>query len=151
MIITFFGHGSFKNSADYSRTVLEILECRIGDNEAEIYLGGYGYFDNFAYECCKKYKLYHPRVRLVYVTPYINESYQKNHLKEAYSNYDLILYPPIEEKPPKFAIKYRNRYMVEKADFVIFYIEHKWGGAYQAYLHAIRNKKEILNLSNRII
>jgi hypothetical protein len=36
--------------------------------------------------------------------------------------------------------------MVEKAALVIAYINHTWGGAYAAYLHTIRRKKEIINL-----
>lgn len=150
MIIAFFGHRNFQMTDYYRKKVLHYLEEKVGDRKAEMYLGGYGNFDLFAYECCKEYRFRHPKTTLIFVTPYLTESYQKNNLKEISAIYDCILYPPIEEKPPRFAIKYRNMYMVEKADCVIAYIKHKWGGAYQAYLHAIRSNKEIFNLSDKI-
>ena len=62
--------------------------------------------------------------------------------------YDAILYPEIEDKPLRFAITYRNKYMVERADYVIAYIDHDWGGAYTAYKHAIRKNKSIFNLGS---
>ena len=61
--------------------------------------------------------------------------------------YDSIIYPEIENKPKRYAITYCNRYMVEKADFVVAYITHDWGGAYKTYKYAKQKKKEILNIS----
>lgn len=60
-----------------------------------------------------------------------------------------ILYPPIEEKPFRFAIHYRNRFMAERADYVVAFIDHEWGCAHQAYLHAKRKNKEIFNLAEK--
>lgn len=113
-----------------------------------MYLGGYGGFDNFAYECCKKYKETHSRVSLVFVTPYISIEYQRNHLEFQKGMYDNIIFPDIENKPPKFAIIYRNKYMIEKADYVIAYIDHAFGGAYTTYKYAKTKKKEIYNLGS---
>ena len=67
------------------------------------------------------------------------------------TRYDEIIYPEIEHIPPRFGISHRNKWMVEKADSVIAYVEHGWGGAYQTYQHAKRKKKEIWNLSEREI
>ncbi len=61
-------------------------------------------------------------------------------------DYDSVVYPGIEDKPPKFAITYRNRYMIDKADLVIAYINHEWGGAYKTYSYAKRKGKRIINL-----
>ena len=71
----------------------------------------------------------------------------KKHLAYQKDWYDEILYPSLEDKPLKFAISYRNQWMVEQADYVIAYITHEWGGAYQTYKHARKKKKEIFNLS----
>ena len=124
------------------------MEKRIGDDSVEFLLGGYGGFDSFAYSCCKKYKSTHPSASLIFVTPYISESYQRTHLNEYAEIYDTIIYPPLENVPPKFAIIYRNRYSVEKADVIISYINHKFGGAYAAFQYARSLKKEIFNIYN---
>jgi len=113
-----------------------------------MYLGGYGEFDSFAYDCCKKYKETHPNISLVFVTPYLTTDYQCNHLQYQETRYDSILYPEIEDKPKRYAITYRNKYMVEKADYVVAYVSHNWGGAYTTYRHAKRKHKEIFNLGN---
>lgn len=148
MIVTFCGHARFSKSEEYEKKILAFLEEKIGDQPADMYLGGYGSFDSFAYDCCKKYKETHPSVSLVFVTPYMTIDYQKNHLNYQNARYDSILYPEIEDKPKRYAITYRNKYMVEKADYVVAYVSHDWGGAYTAYKHAKRNGKAILNLAN---
>ena len=140
MIITFFGHSDFKENDEFEKIILDLLEKKIGDNVAEIYLGGYGNFDAFAYKCCKKYKQNHSNVSLVFVTPYLN--FENSNLM-----YDYVIYPEIEDKPLRFAITYRNRYMVEKAEYIIFYLNREWGGAYQSYKYAKQKKKDLLNLA----
>ena len=54
MILTFCGHAQFIKTEEYENRILSLLEEIIGFDPAEIYLGGYGGFDNFAYECCRK-------------------------------------------------------------------------------------------------
>ncbi len=147
MVITFCGHSQFFKTKEIEEKLLEYLAQVVGDEPAEMFLGGYGEFDNFAYECCKKYKETHSNVKLVFVTPYITESYQKNCLEYQTNRYDLIIYPEIENKPPKFAIIYRNRYMVDKADLVIAYVKYTWGGAYTSLKYAKKKNKKIFNLA----
>ena len=60
--------------------------------------------------------------------------------------YDGIVYPAIEDKPPKYAIVYRNRWMMREADYVVCAVERKFGGAYTAYRYALRLGKPIYNL-----
>ena len=77
----------------------------------------------------------------IFVTPYITLQYRKNHLDFIKGNYDLIIYPEIEGKPLKYAITYRNRWMVERSDALICGIDHSWGGAYKAYKYAKKQEK----------
>lgn len=150
MIVTFCGHSQFRRTEELDRELLTILEEKIGDVPADLYLGGYGDFDRFAYDCCRKYKETHPNVSLVYVTPYLTAKYQRNHLEYEKTRYDAILYPDIEKIPPRLAIVYRNRYMVEMADLVVAYVSHSSGGAYATYQHAQKKGKVIYNLANCI-
>ncbi len=146
MIITFCGHADFCEQSKYMQKVLDLLQEKVGDNKAEFFLGGYGRFDSFAFRCCKLYKQTHPNVSLVFIMPYITEEYQKNHFEDIKSEYDYIIYPEIENKPPRFAIIERNKYMVEKADCVIAYVERTFGGAWITYQYAKRKRKEIFNI-----
>ncbi len=148
MIVTFCGHSDFRKNEEYENRVLGFLEEKVGDKAAEMYLGGYGGFDEFAYDCCRKYKETHPNITLIFVTPYMTVEYQQNHLEYQKTRYDSILYPSIEDKPLRFAISYRNKYMIEKADIVIAYVTHDWGGAYTTYKHAKRKGKVIYNLAD---
>jgi len=122
--------------------LLSILQGEVGDGYADFYLGGYGFFDSFAWECCRRYQSEHPNVSLVFVTPYLNVDRSVKGL------YDSSVYPPLEDKPRKFAISYRNKWMVENADLVIAYVDHSYGGAYATLQHAKRKKKAIINLGN---
>ena len=149
MVITFCGHAQFPIAEEYEQKLLAFLEEKIGDNPADFYLGGYGAFDNFAYDCCKKYKKSHPNVSLILITPYMSVEYQRNHLEYQKKQYDEILCPEIEDKPLKFAISYRNKWMVEQADYLICGISHDWGGAYKTYQHAKRKNKPIWNLTDK--
>ena len=148
MVISFFGHRDFVATVNFENKILSFLEKNIGDKVALAYLGREGRFDDFAYNCCKKYSSKHPNLSLIYVTPYMTLEYQKKYLNDYVKQYDGIIYPNIEDKPMRFAITYRNRFMIEKSDFVIVYVEHSWGGAYSAYKYALKKGKQIYNLAN---
>ena len=147
MIITFSGHADFCDSKECKGKLLAFLEEKVKDKPCYFYLGNQGFFDAFAYACCKEYKERHPDVMLVLVTPYFSCEYQEKHLKEAKNRYDLIIYPEIEKVPKRFAIIARNEYMVENADFLVAYVSHSWGGAYKTYQYAKKKGKTIFNLS----
>lgn len=151
MIVTFCGHAQFQKTEEFEQKLLAFLEEKVGDHPADFYLGGYGSFDVFAFDCCKKYKATHPNVSLIFIPPYLTIEYQQNHLEYQKARYDHIIYPEIENKPPRFAITYRNRWMVEKSDCVICGIQHDWGGAYQTYQYAKRKKKLIFNVIGKDI
>ena len=141
MIISFCGHSDFLATEEYEQKMLSIFEELILDMPVDLYLGGYGAFDRFAYDCGKRYQKTHPNVKLIFVTPYLRFA---NGFDE--TQYDGILYPELENVPLKFAIARRNRFMMECADVVIAYIDHSFGGAYQSYQHAKRKGKTVFNL-----
>ena len=85
--------------------------------------------------------------RIVLITPYITESYQKTHLVVGQSRYGEIVYPTLEKVPHKFAISYRKRWMVDRAELVIAYVDRSWGGAYQAFQYAKQKDKAYINLA----
>ena len=70
MIVTFFGHGDFIYCQEDEQRALALLEEYVGNTPCDFYLGEYGGFDRFAYHCAKRFKRKHPRVQLIFVTPY---------------------------------------------------------------------------------
>ena len=148
MTVTFFGHSNFYKTAEHEQKILNTLEQTVGDEPSEAYLGGYGDFDELAYNCCKKYKATHPNFSLIFITPYMTEEYQKNRLEYIKDRYDGIIYPEIEDKPLRFAINYRNRWMAEKADYIICGIISRYGGAYTACQYAKRKGKTLYNITD---
>lgn len=143
MIITFCGHADFQKTSEQETQLLSFFEKTIGDHKAKFYLGGYGLFDEFAYECCKKYKKTHLNVDLVLVIPYLH--FEKSKVNDYFEKYDETIYPPIEDKPLKFAIVYRNQYMIDAADLVVAHVTRSWGGAYRTLQYAKRKGKKIVN------
>ena len=143
MRIAFCGHSDFQETEECKQKLLKFLEKTVGDRSAQMYLGGYGNFDCFSYACCKAYQKEHPNVSLVFVSPYLDE----RRLASQKAKYDAIIYPPLEDKPLKFAIVYRNKYMVEEADWIVACVSRTFGGAYKTYQHAKRKGKPIFNLA----
>ena len=147
MVITFCGHTQFMPTTDCFNRITTFLTERVGDKPADIYLGGYGAFDLFAYDCCKKYKERNPNLLLYYITPYMPQKSKEDDFDMRRGKYDGVIYPELENKPKKFAISYRNQWMVDRADCVIAYVMHTWGGAYATYQYAKKKGKEVFNLA----
>ena len=53
----------------------------------------------------------------------------------------------IEKIHPKYAISWRDKWMVEKADIVVAYVTHSWGGAAKYLKFAEKKKKAVINLA----
>ena len=54
MIVTFLGHRDFQTKEIYQEKLFELLKSITNREPVTFYLGGYGQFDHFAYECAKK-------------------------------------------------------------------------------------------------
>ena len=114
------------------------------------YFGGYGNFDEFCYRCCRKFKKREPTFRLVFVTPYITEAYQKSRLAKNEIMYDEIIYPGLEQVPYRYAIVARNKWMSDNSDLIVSYIDHSWGGAYNACKYSVSKNKEVINIGKYV-
>lgn len=145
MIISFLGHSDFREDARIKERLLFLLRREARGEDVSFFLGGYGGFDAFARRCAKEYQKENPLCSLVFVTPYLITAQREEGTRG--KEYDEVLYPPLESVPPRYAISHRNRYMAERADLIVAYVAHKWGGAYQALTHARRLNKRIINLA----
>ncbi len=144
MVIVFCGHSNYIQNTNDETNILHVLEVEAGNTLCEIFLGGYGRFDDFALLCAKKFKQRHPNAKLILITPYLKNA--KMNLEKA--TFDSIIYPNLEHVPPRYAISHRNKWMIEQADIVVCYVSHKYGGAYAMYADAKRKGKRIHNLGS---
>ena len=144
MIISFFGHKNFVNRFIEVEDIVAQIE-KIADGQAvDFYMGSYGSFDAFGTACAREYKKRHPESSIILITPYIHPSYCL--LDGVREWYDDVIYPELENVPPRFAISKRNEWMVEQSDFVFFYVISSYGGAYNALVHARRKRIKHKNL-----
>ena len=82
----------------------------------------------------------YPHIRCTVVLAYLPTK------KLAYP-FPSLLPDGIEAAPKRFAISYRNKWMLKQSHFVVTYITHDWGGAAQFASLAKKQKKTVLNLT----
>ena len=62
-------------------------------------------------------------------------------------DYSDTMFPEgIEFVHPRYAISWRNNWMLQRVDYVVAYVSHSWGGAAQYVQKAIRSSKTVINL-----
>ena len=71
-------------------------------------------------------------------------------IKQEYDPYEFgetMLPEGLEKVPPRFAISWRNKWMVNESEYAVVYIAPKWGGAAKYYELAQKKKKTIVNIA----
>lgn len=149
MIIAFVGHGFLYNTDNLVAQIEKTInECLRNDEAVQFLCGGYGDFDKLCACTSRKMKNCIPSCELILVTPYIDLSRQERLQCSMDARlYDAVVYPPLERVPYKYAIVKRNEWMIDKADLIIAYVKHSYGGAYKSLVYAKRKKKRIINLA----
>ena len=141
MKVTFCGHREIQDKETIELKLITTLEKLMEEQIDDFFIGGYGSFDTLAAKAVRSLKTSYPMIRLILVVPYIN--------KGRYIDiYDEIVYPPLEEVPPKYAIIKRNEWMIDQSDIVISYVTHLRGGAAKTLDYAVRKKKRIISLAD---
>jgi len=141
MIITFFGH----SDTPYSITpiVEKTLRILIESNEKiTCYVGTHGNFDGIVRKILAKLSTEYPGLSYYIVLAYL----PKNKSVNPYEGLPTTFPEGIEFTPPKFAISYRNNWMLNQSDIVICYTEHEYGGAASFVKRARKKGKTIVNL-----
>jgi len=146
MTVTFCGHSdfSFKDS-DKEKLKDLLIKLVVKFPTCKFYLGGYGNFDALCFSTLKEIKKDFPNIELIFITPYLNNNYGKLNL--AKNQYDNIIFPPLENSLPKFAISKRNEWMVDNSDLLIAFVHHGFGGASKTLDYAKRKKVNYYNLA----
>ena len=140
MICTFFGHrDTHEVIGDKLRELrIDLIENK---NVDLFYVGNQGKFDLLVRKTLKSLKDRYPNINYYVVLAYITGN-------DNFFGYENSIYPEgIEAVPPKYAIVKRNRWMVEKADYVVVYVKYNFGGAAQFKTLAEKKGKKVINLA----
>ena len=140
---TFFGHRDCPDSI-YPRLRREIISLIKNRNVKSFYVGNHGNFDNMVIKVFQELCPLYPGIKFYVVLSYIPTN--KGQLNTFISEKSLIP-DNIEAVPKKFAIVYRNKWLIQHSDIVITYLTHPFGGASQFAELAKRKNKEIINLA----
>lgn len=139
MVCTFFGHRDCPELQPYIRAVLEEL---IEKHQVDTFLvGNNGQFDHQVRTVLKQLSLEYPQICYAVVLYRL-----PGHDSDGDSYEDTMLPEGIEEIHPKFAIDWRNRWMLDRADYVVTHIRHSWGGAWKYASLARKQNKHVTNI-----
>ncbi len=90
------------------------------------YVGDQGQFDACVRSVLQELKKEYPQIRYTVVLAYMPGA------RNEYEDFsDTMLPEGIESVHPRFAISWRNDWLLHQTDFVVTYITHTWGGAYK--------------------
>ena len=143
MTCTFFGH---KDTPGFVRErLMPVLRQLIIEQGVRTFLiGNQGGFDYMVFAALQELKKEFPDICYQTVLAYMPGEKQES----IFSDYTRTLYPEgLEHVPKRFAISWRNKWMVHEADVVVTYITHSWGGAAQFAAYAVHQKKTVINLA----
>lgn len=141
-VCTFFGHHDCP--AEVKPKLREVLIDLIENHSVDMfYVGNKGAYDwivrSVLQELSQEYAHIHYAVVLERMPGKRDED-----IPEDYS--DTMLPEGIEEVSPRFAIVWRNKWMLRQSDYVVTYVTHSWGGATQFAAMAERQKKTVIRL-----
>lgn len=121
MVCVFFGHGDCP--ASIKSSLFETIKDQIERGTLQFYVGNHGNFDRIILSCLRELKVLYPEIRYSVVLAYLPKN------PNSYQPDETIFPAEMESAPRRFAIDFRNRWMVNHADLVIAYITRSFGGA----------------------
>lgn len=138
MTCTFFGHRDTPKEIEPALrlTLIDLIENK---NATVFYVGNHGNFDAMVRRQLENLSKTYP------IKYYVVLAYMPS--KNAEPDEHSILPEGIESVPRRFAINYRNKWMLNKSDIVVTYVTRNFGGAVQFKEFAEIQQKLIVNLS----
>ena len=137
---TFFGHKDTPKEIEPTlrSTLIDLIESQ---NITVFYVGNNGNFDSMVRRQLEDLSHTYP------ITYSVVLAYMPTKKSEYDDFSNTILPEGIEKAPKRFAISYRNKWMVEQSDVVVTYVTHGFGGAAQFKETAEKQGKKIIELS----
>lgn len=139
-VCTFFGH---RECPDAIKPKLrEVLADLIVNHGVDMfYVGNQGHFDTIVRSMLRDLQKEYPQIDYAVVLAYMPGE------RNDYDDYsDTMLPEGIEVVHPRYAISWRNNWLLKQADYVVTYITHSWGGAAQYAAKAKKQGKTVINM-----
>ncbi|MBE6550583.1 MAG: hypothetical protein E7665_00470 [Ruminococcaceae bacterium] len=143
--VSLFGHREIEDLSKMEKFLIPIVKELICTKQYVTFLiGRNGEFDEFAASIIKQLQKEYGNENndMILVLPYKVadiEYYEKY--------YDSVLIPAdTYGVHPKAVITVKNRWMIDRSDLVIFYVNRSKGGAYAAMKYAEKLNKDIINI-----
>ena len=140
---TFFGHRDCPSSikSKLRKVLTDLIESHAVDM---FYVGQQGSFDSMVRSVLKELVSLYPHINYAVVLERIPPKRDEFDIRD-YS--DTMLPEGIETVHPRFAISWRNKWMIKQSDYVVTYVTHSWGGAAQFAELAEKQKKTEINVT----
>ena len=137
--VTFFGHRDTPKETEpvLRLTLIDLIENK---NATLFYVGNHGNFDAMVCRQLEDLSKTYP-IKYYVVLAYMPS---KNDNPDEHS----ILPEGIETVPRRFAINYRNKWMLNKSDIVVTYVTRNFGGAWEFEQIAEKQKKSLYILTH---
>lgn len=138
---TFFGHSDCPQTIQPK--LREALVDLITNHDVDtFYVGNHGQFDTLVHHTLRQLKKEYPKITYAVVLAYMPGK------PKEYEDYSETMLPEgIETVHPRYAISWRNNWMLKQSDYVVTYITHSWGGAARFAKKADALKKIVISLT----
>ena len=138
---TFFGH---RDSPETIKPKIRAAVIDLIENHGVtmFYVGNQGNFDRMVRSVLKEVTTAYPGVGYAVVLAYMPST-----KKRADDFSDTLLPDGIEKVPKRFAIPWRNKWMIEHADYVLTYVTRPYGGSAKFKGIAVKMGKRICELT----
>ena len=138
---TFFGHRDCPSSikSKLRKVLIDLIESHVVDM---FYVGQQGSFDSMVRSVLKELVSLYPHINYAVVLERIPPKRDEFDIRD---DSDTMLPEGIETVHPRFAISWRNKWMIKQSDYVVTYVTHSWGGAAQFAELAEKQKKTVIN------
>ena len=139
MVCTFFGHKDTPKEIEPTlrTTLIDLIK---NHGATEFYVGNNGNFDTMVRRQLENLSQTYP------ITYNIVLAYIPTKKSEYEDHSNTILPEGIETVPKRFAISYRNKWMIQQSDVVVTYVTHSFGGAAQFKEMAEKQGKTVIEL-----
>lgn len=148
--VSFFGHRDFNEHNKYEKILIEVITDLINKYDyVDFLVGRNGEFDIYISSLLRNIKKeYKNNFSIILVLPYLTAEYKNN--KNSFEKYydEIQIYEKSLVSHFKASIKIRNCEMINKSDLIIFYVERKSGGAFDAIRYANKKNKDIETIPN---
>ena len=139
MVCIFFGHKDTPKEIEPTlrSTLIDLIENK---NVTVFYVGNNGNFDTMVRRQLEELSQTYP-ISYSVVLAYLPTE------KNKYDDLTHTIYPEgLETVPKRFAISWRNKWMIQQSDIVVTYVTHNFGGAAQFKQMAERQEKTVIKL-----